>query len=129
MVGIVIISHSAKVAEGVMEMAKQMAEDVKIASAGGTDDGRIGTDINKIIAGIDEVYSDDGVLVFYDLGSAMMNAEMALDFIDEARKEKVILVDSALVEGVITASVYANMNMDINEILKELESTKLNKRG
>lgn len=129
MVGIVVISHSEKISNGIVEMAKQMAEKVKIVSAGGTEDGRIGTDVNKIISGINEVYSDEGVLLFYDLGSAMMNAEMALDLVDENKKENIHIMDSALVEGVVAASIFANMNMDLDSIFKELEQVKLNKRS
>ncbi|WP_100065720.1 dihydroxyacetone kinase phosphoryl donor subunit DhaM [Miniphocaeibacter massiliensis] len=128
MIGIVVISHSEKIAEGIAETAKQMASEVKIVAVGGTDDGRIGTDVNKIVDGINKVYSEDGVLLFYDLGSAMMNAEMALEFLEEDKKKNVIIVDAALVEGVISASVYANLDMDMDYILSEMEKIRINKR-
>ena len=129
MIGIVVISHSEKIAEGVAETAKQMASEVPIEAVGGTDDGRIGTDMNKIINGINKVYSDDGVLVFYDLGSAMMNAEMAVEFLEEDKKENVKVVDAALVEGVISAAVYANLDMEMDYILSELDEIRINKRN
>ena len=74
MVGIVIISHSSKVAEGVKELALQMADNVPIVAAGGTSDNGLGTDIEKIILAINEVYSEAGVAILFDLGSAYMNA-------------------------------------------------------
>ena len=62
MVGIVIVSHSEKIAEGVKEVAEQMVPEVKIYSAGGTDDGRIGTDAMKISAAIENAFDKDGVM-------------------------------------------------------------------
>ena len=40
-VAFVIVSHSDKLAEGVVDLAGQMARDVQLRAAGGTDDGRI----------------------------------------------------------------------------------------
>lgn len=128
MVGIVAISHSEKIAEGILEITKQMAKDAPIIAVGGTNDGRIGTDINRILDGINEVYSDDGVLIFYDLGSAMMNAEMAIEFLDEDKKNNIEIVDAALVEGVISAAVYSNINMNKEFILEEMKKIKIDKR-
>lgn len=128
MVGMVIVSHSSKVAEGVRELSLQMVPDVPIASAGGTKDGRIGTDIDLIIDAIDKVYSDEGVILLFDLGSALMNAEMALEFLPEDRKSKIEIVDTALVEGAITAAVQISMNRSMEDIIKEVEVMKLGKK-
>ncbi|EET86659.1 dihydroxyacetone kinase, phosphotransfer subunit [Clostridium carboxidivorans P7] len=116
MVGIVIVSHSEKIAEGVKALALQMAEEVPMAAAGGTSDGRIGTDMEKISNAINEVYSEDGVLVLFDLGSAFMNAEMALDFLPDDMKEKVEIVDAALVEGAVTAAVESSISKSREDI-------------
>lgn len=126
MVGIVLISHSKKIVEGIQELAAQMSKDVPVALAGGTDDGRLGTDINKITEAIRSVYSDDGVLVFFDMGSAYMNAQMALDFLDED-SSKVEIVDSAFVEGAITAIVDSGLNKSMDEIKADIASMKLGK--
>ena len=107
MVGIVIVSHSEKIAEGVKEVAEQMVPEVKIYSAGGTDDGRIGTDAMKISAAIENAFDKDGVILLFDLGSSLMNAEMAIEFLDEDIKSKVEIIDAPLVEGAIVAAVYA----------------------
>lgn len=83
MVGIVIVSHSAPLADSVAEMAAVMAKDVPMAAAGGLDDGSFGTSFEKISAAIESVYSDDGVLVLMDLGSAVMTTEMVLEMMPE----------------------------------------------
>ncbi|WP_032123159.1 dihydroxyacetone kinase phosphoryl donor subunit DhaM [Clostridium amazonitimonense] len=127
MVGLVIISHSSNVSKGVKELAKEMAREVPIAEAGGTEDDRIGTDINKILKAIDEVYSEDGVLILFDLGSAFMNAEMALEMLDEDKKNNVEIIDAALVEGAITAAVESSMDKSRAEIKEALKSLSLGK--
>lgn len=127
MVGIVIVSHSEKIAEGVKEVAEQMVPEVKIYSAGGTDDGRIGTDAMKISAAIENAFDKDGVILLFDLGSSLTNAEMAIEFLDEDIKSKVEIIDAPLVEGAIVAAVYASMNKTIEEIKDNLKSMSLNK--
>lgn len=129
MVGLVIISHSEKIATGTVEMARQMAESVPIKAAGGTYDGVLGTDASKISNAITNVYSEDGVIIIFDLGSAYMNAEMAIEFLDEDiyDKSKVKIAYCALVEGAITASVESIIGRSLDEILNSLESLKLNK--
>ena len=127
MVGIVIVSHSEKIAEGVKEVAEQMVPEVKIYSAGGTDDGRIGTDAMKISAAIENAFDKDGVILLFDLGSSLMNAERAIEFLDEDIKSKVEIIDAPLVEGAIVAAVYASMNKTIEEIKDNLKSMSLNK--
>ncbi|MBV7273622.1 PTS-dependent dihydroxyacetone kinase phosphotransferase subunit DhaM [Clostridiaceae bacterium UIB06] len=127
MVGIVIVSHSNKVAQGVKELVSQMSVDGKIATAGGTNDGRLGTDVEKIIKAINEVYCEDGVLVLFDLGSAYMNAEMAIEGLDEKKKEKVEIIDTALVEGALTAAVEASIGKSKEEIKESLKTMCLGK--
>lgn len=128
MVGIVVISHSSKIAEGVVEMALQMAPEVPMIAAGGTSDGRIGTDVEKISEAIKKVYSEDGVLILFDLGSAYMNAEMAMDFlIGEVDADKIELVDCALIEGGITAAVESSIGSNREKIKETLKPLVLNK--
>lgn len=128
MVGLVIISHSEKIAKGVVEMAAQMAPNIPIIDAGGTFDGRIGTDMEKISEGIKKVYSDDGVLILFDLGSAYMNTEMAIDFLDDnLDKDKIQIIDCALVEGAITAAVQSSLGENIEKVKEALKDLSLNK--
>lgn len=126
MVGIVLVSHSRKIVEGIKELAEQMTKNVPVALAGGTDDDRLGTDITKISDAIQSVYSEDGVLVFFDMGSAYMNAQMALDFLDEG-SDKVEIVDAAFVEGAITAIVDSGLNKSMDEIKEDIATMKLGK--
>lgn len=127
MVGIVIVSHSNKVAEGVKEIALQMAPEVNIAEAGGTSDGRIGTDMAKIQEAIREVYSESGVIILFDLGSAFMNTEMAVEFLDEEMKNNVEIIDGPLVEGAIVAAVDSSIGKNIDEIKESVKKIYTNR--
>lgn len=122
MVGIVIVSHSAKLAAGVQELAIQMVQgDVKIAVAAGIDDQEnpFGTDVMQVYQAIESVYSDRGVVVLMDLGSAVLSAEMALEFLLEEQRDKVRLCEAPLVEGTIAAVVQAANGADIEQVLAE----------
>src|SRR5690625_1274926 len=81
-VGIVIISHSDKVTIGIQEILHEVLPDFPIGIAGGSDDGEIGTSVEKIMKAIDHVDHGQGTLLFYDLGSAKMNAELVIDIND-----------------------------------------------
>lgn len=118
MVGIVIVSHSQKLAESVVELTKMMAADAKIEAAGGMDDGGLGTSFEKISKAIEKVYSDDGVIVLVDMGSAVMTTEMVIESLGD---KKVKIADCPLVEGAVTATVEATTGSDMESILKELE--------
>jgi len=118
MVGIVIVSHSQKLAESVVELTKMMAADAKIEAAGGMEDGGLGTSFEKINAAIEKVYSDDGVIVLVDMGSAVMTTEMVIESLTD---KKVKIADCPLVEGAVTATVEASTGSDMESILKELE--------
>ena len=123
MVSIVIVSHSSGLAEGVRELASQMAQesDVRIAVAGGVDDAEnpIGTDALKVHQAIEEVYSDDGVLVLMDLGSALLSAEMALEFLSEEQRANVKLCPAPLVEGAVAAVVQASVGASLDQVCAE----------
>lgn len=104
MIGLVVVSHSAQLAEGVCEVASEMASDATLIAAGGTDDGRLGTSVDRIAAAIEEASAEvEGVVVLADLGSAVMNAEMAL----ELSEVEGAFADAPLVEGTVNAAVSA----------------------
>jgi PTS hybrid protein len=116
-VGLVVVSHSAKVAEGVVEMAAQMAGEVRIEAAGGTDEGGIGTDATLIAEAIAAADSGDGVLVFADLGSAVLSAQLAIDeLVDEQRRGSVRIADAPLVEGAVIAAIQASTGSSLDEV-------------
>ncbi len=122
MVGIVIVSHSRILAEGVLELARQMTHNsVLMAAAGGLDDADhpIGTDPMRVLAAINEVYSEDGVLIIMDLGSALMSAETAVEFLLPAQREKVRLCGAPLVEGAIAAAVQAAAGGSLQSVYDE----------
>lgn len=110
MVGIVLVSHSATLAQGVLELVEQMVRGrARIALAAGIDnpENPVGTDPLRVLAAIDQVYSDDGVLVLMDLGSALMSAEAAIELLPEDRRRHVYLCDGPLVEGAVVAAAAA----------------------
>jgi PTS hybrid protein len=115
-VGILIVSHSEKIADGVVELAAQMAAGVTITPAGGTDDGRIGTSFDKVTAGLAASDSGDGVVVLCDLGSAVLTAETALDFLDDEARARVEIVDAPLVEGAVAAAVAAATGSSLADV-------------
>lgn len=94
MIGLVIVSHSAKLAEGVVELARGMAgPEVPLAATGGLalPDQPLGTDAGLVLQAIEQVHSDDGVLVLMDLGSAVLSAEMALEMLSPEQRARVRL--------------------------------------
>jgi phosphocarrier protein FPr len=94
---------------------------IDIAVAGGVDDPEnpIGTDPIKVYEAITSVYSRDGVLVLMDLGSALLSAEMAVEFLSSEQRENVWLCDAPLIEGVVAAAVQASVGSDIHQVLAE----------
>ena len=125
MVGFVIVSHSAKLAEGVADLARMMARTVPIASAGGLEDGSFGTSFEKISTAIDEVYSDDGVILLMDMGSAVMTAEMVIESMEG---RKIVMADCPIAEGAVTGTVSAESGSSLEEILEDLEQVGTQKK-
>ncbi|WP_026821315.1 dihydroxyacetone kinase phosphoryl donor subunit DhaM [Arthrobacter castelli] len=124
-VGLLIISHSAKIAEGVCELAAQMAADVVLVPAGGTDDGGIGTSFEKVQSGIEKADTGDGVLILTDLGSAVMTAESALEFLEDAQRNRVRMQpDVPLVEGAIAAAVAAQTGVTLEAVVQGAQSAQ-----
>lgn len=104
-VGLVVVSHSARLAEGVVEVAAQMAPDVVVVAAGGTAEGGIGTDFDAVAAALGRADGGGGVVVLYDLGSARMVAELAVESL--ADPATALVVDAPLVEAAVAAAVAA----------------------
>lgn len=117
MVGFVIVSHSKNLAESVVELTTMMAPDASIRPAGGMEDGSFGTSFEKIQSAIDEIYTDDGVLILMDMGSAVMTTEMVLEMMPD---RKVQMVDCPLVEGAVAGTVSAVGGLSFEEIAAQL---------
>ncbi len=131
MIGIVIISHSAKLAEGVRELAEQMVQGkVPITTAGGLDvaEDTMGTDPMKIVQAIEAIDHSDDIVVLMDLGSAVLSAEMAVEFLPPDQQAKVHLCPAPLVEGTVAAAVQAAIGGSLDQVLKEAQSALTAKR-
>lgn len=121
-VGLVIVSHSADIARGVVRLAGQMAGGVRIEAAGGTDDGGVGTDATMIARAIEAADSGDGVLVLVDLGSAVLATQLAIDELVAAEhRGRVRIAEAPLVEGAVIGAVQASIGADLDEVDRAAE--------
>ena len=119
-VGLVVVSHSSRIAEGTAELAGQMAgPDVRIVPAGGMEDGAIGTDAARIAVAIGEADSGSGVVVLADLGSAVLATRTALELL--GNPDNVRLSRGPIVEGAIIAAVQASTGSSLDEVLEAAE--------
>lgn len=121
MFSIIVISHSEKLAEGVVEVARMMARDVRIVAAGGTEDGGLGTSYEKIAAAIEEAYTEDGAALFMDMGSAVMTAEIAVEAMADRRLK---LIDAPLVEGVVLAAIEAAAGTALEDLPEKMQQAR-----
>ncbi|ARJ05171.1 PTS sugar transporter subunit IIA [Cnuibacter physcomitrellae] len=116
-VGLVLVSHSAAIAEGLAALAGQMAPSTTLVPAGGTDDGGIGTSFDRVSAALAEAESGSGVVVLCDLGSAYLTAETALDFLDDEARASARIVQAPLVEGAVAAAVEAESGAALDAVV------------
>ena len=126
MIGIVIVAHSAALAAGVRALVTQMTGDrVPIAAAGGSTnaDEPIGTDPMLVLEAIDAVDQGDDILVLMDLGSAIMSAEAALEFLDDDVRARVYLCEAPVAEGALAAAVQAAAGSDIARVMAEARAS------
>ena len=121
-VSLVVVSHSEKIADGAAELAAQMAPKVLILPAGGTGDGRIGTSLENVMAALDKAAGGDGAVILADLGSAVMTAESALEFVDDPAGY--LLADAPLVEGLVAAAVAAEGGADVQAVKRAAEGAR-----
>lgn len=125
MVGVVIVSHSAKIADGIRDMAAQMAKPgQKIIAAGGVGDGLIGTDAIKIFEAVKEADDGSGVIILVDLGSAIMSTETALELLGEEIRGRVQIADAPILEGAISAVVQASLGGGLAEVVATAEGAR-----
>lgn len=117
-VGILIVSHSPEVAEGTIDMVRLMVgPDVVFTGVGGTADGRLGSDMASILAGIEQVWSPAGVAVLVDLGGAELHSDMAIEMLDEARRPLVRICAAPIVEGAVIAATEAAAGSPLAEVV------------
>ncbi|MDQ0204347.1 dihydroxyacetone kinase phosphoryl donor subunit DhaM [Pectinatus haikarae] len=124
MVGIVIVSHSLKAAEGIREIAVEMGKPGQpIAATGGCDDGCLGIDLDKVERAIEAVDEGHGVILFVDLGSAIICADM----IKNRRKlheKEICIADAPVLEGAVIAAVEASLGSSMEKILEVAAKVK-----
>lgn len=116
-VSIVIVSHSVDVAKGTADMVRQMVgEEVKVAFCGGNADGGLGTDVARIMAAIESVYTPKGVAVLVDLGGAETNSEMAIEMLAGGKGAHVQICNAPIVEGAVMAATEAASGASLDAV-------------
>ncbi|HGC8477322.1 TPA: dihydroxyacetone kinase phosphoryl donor subunit DhaM [Streptococcus agalactiae] len=121
-IGIIVVSHSKNIAQGVVDLISEVAKDVSITYVGGTEDGEIGTSFDQVQQ-IVEQNDKKTLLAFFDLGSAKMNLELVADF-----SEKNIIINSVpVVEGAYTAAALLQAGADLDSIQSQLAELTINK--
>ncbi len=122
-VGIVLVSHSAALAEGTAELAGQIGGgSVIIAPAGGTDDGGIGTSIARVRRALRKAGTRAGVVILPDLGSSVLTVRALLD--EEDFAGPVAMADAPFVEGAVAATVAAAAGGDVKAVLQAAEEAR-----
>ncbi|MDU7432028.1 MAG: dihydroxyacetone kinase phosphoryl donor subunit DhaM [Anaerococcus vaginalis] len=127
MINLLIASHSKKLAEGLREILIQMAPNVNILVSGGDKDGNIGSNFDEINQIINEYATNDGLVIFFDLGSSMMNCQMAIDMLDDEKKSKVYLAGTPIVETSVQVAVEASAGQSLEKIVEYLNEYPVNK--
>ena len=111
-VGIVIVSHSSKIAEGAADMVRQMVGNaVPLAWTGGDIDGGLGTNVAGILEAIETAWSPAGVAILVDLGGAETNSEMAVEMLPEDRRARVVVCNAPVVEGAVIAATESSSSV------------------
>lgn len=121
-VGIVLLSHSHELVKGLEALLKQIQPDVPLAVAGGTEAGEIGTDVFQIKNAIEMAMTSKGVVILFDLGSALINAELAIEML--GGNENIRLIDAPLVEGAYAAIIESGCGSTIDEVVAAAEAVK-----
>jgi PTS hybrid protein len=121
-VGIVIVSHSPKIAEGAADMVRQMVGDsVPLAFTGGDPGGGLGTSVEAIIQAIERAWSPAGVVVLVDLGGAESNSEMAISLLPDAKQPLVAICNAPVVEGAVIAATEASGGSSLKIVKRTAE--------
>jgi phosphoenolpyruvate---glycerone phosphotransferase subunit DhaM len=121
-VGIVIVSHSPKVAEGAADMVRQMVGDsVPLAFTGGDPGGGLGTSVESIVAAIERAWSPAGVAILLDLGGAETNSEIAVEMLPVEKQRKVVVCNAPIVEGAVIAATEASGGSSVEVVKRTAE--------
>jgi dihydroxyacetone kinase phosphotransfer subunit len=125
-IGILVVSHSAKAAEGIAEIASQMSGGiVPVRAVGGTEEGELGTSVSSIVEALGGLLEEaEGVVLVPDLGSAVLSARSALEFLGDDAK-KVLIVDAPILEGAMMASVEASIGSPLERVAQVAGEARL----
>lgn len=123
MVGMVLVSHSPEIAEGTSKLVWSMAGEIEVVAVGGDANGSLGTDPDRIRLAIEGLGADE-VLVFVDLGSAVLSAETVLEMLEPEVAQKVRLVDAPFIEGAFAAGVLASTGADADDCVAAAEEAR-----
>ena len=121
-VGIVVVSHSPKVAEGAADMVRQMVgSSVPLAWTGGNPDGGLGTNVLAILDAIGRAWSEAGVAILVDLGGAETNSEMAVEMLEPHRRGRVVVCEAPVVEGAVMAATESSGGSPLEVVRRTAE--------
>ena len=126
-VGLVLVSHSAAIAHGLAEFVTQVAgPDVAIVAAGGGPDGTLGTDGAKVLEALRGLVAGGGpgAVVLMDLGSSVLSVRAALQELNAAESERIVVVDAPFVEGAISAGVTASTGASRDDVAAAAEEAR-----
>jgi phosphoenolpyruvate---glycerone phosphotransferase subunit DhaM len=121
-VSVVLLSHSREIVSGLEKLLRQVQAEVPLAIAGGTEEGEIGTDVFQIKKAIESVYSQKGVVILFDLGSALINAEMAIEMLEDPGN--IVICDAPLVEGAFAAMIESGCGSPLEDVKAAAEGAK-----
>jgi phosphoenolpyruvate---glycerone phosphotransferase subunit DhaM len=125
LVGLVVVSHSRRLAEGVVELASQMAgDDVVLEAVGGAPDGSLGTDADRIAVAIRRADRGAGVVILADLGSAVLASRTAIELLGSSTTGPVVIASAPLVEGAVVAAVQASIGQSVAEVVAAAEAAR-----
>jgi phosphoenolpyruvate---glycerone phosphotransferase subunit DhaM len=126
-VGLVLVSHSRRLAEGVIELLSQLNDgEVPIEVAAGVEDGGLGTDAVAVERAIERACGDGGgsAVILVDLGSAVLAADAARELLPPPLAERVRVADAPFVEGSVAAVVEAGLGSSLEEVAAAAESAR-----
>ena len=124
-VSLVLVSHSAALVAGLAELVGQVAGPaVAIHPVGGTEDGELGTDPDRVLAVLQEVAQAPGAVVLMDLGSSVLAVRAALDDLSTTQQGWLAVVDAPLVEGAVATGVLASTGATLAEAAQAAEEAR-----
>lgn len=124
-VGLLLISHSSAIAEGLADLVAQVAgPDVAIVAAGGAADGSLGTDGALVLSAIRRLAAEGSAVVLVDLGSSVLAVRAAVSELSPEERERVFVADAPLIEGAVAAAVAASTGASSVEVVRAAEEAR-----